>query len=339
MTKTHGEVVTTNPISKRLSLRKNSGNREFIRTIAPVLGLIALIVFFSIANPRFFSMVNLVTILRQSAVPLILVVGMMCVILTGAIDLSLEGNMALSGIVTALLLLNDRNTNDLGMLAVIPGVAIGMIMGLLNGLIQVKARIPSFMVTLGTWFFALGLSIILYKGYTFPIRDDNFLSLYIGRTFGLANATLIAFALVLVGWLLLRYTRFGRYLYAIGGSEEIAKMSGISVDRYKILAFVMAGLFFGIAGVLNTARLGQGTAQIGSWLFPTIAAVVVGGVSIAGGAGSVFNGVVGVFIVTIVQNGMTLLGLHPFTQMIVQGLIFIVAVYLTLDRSKIPIMK
>jgi ribose transport system permease protein len=320
-------------------VRLKGSHGELLRTIAPLFALLALVIYFSLENPRFFSTLNLLTILRQSAVPLILATGMMYVVLMGSIDLSVEGNMALSGIVTALLLLNDRNQHDWGLIAILPGILVGALIGFVNGLILVKARIPSFMVTLGTWFFALGVAIILYKGYTFPIRDQQFVSLYIGRTLDLSNATIIAFALVAVGAVLLRYTRFGRYLYAIGGNEELAKMSGIRVDRYKILAFVMAGLFFGIGGVLNTARLGQGTAQIGSWLFPTIAAVVVGGVSIAGGTGTPFNAIVGVFIIVVVQNGMTLLGMHPFNQMIVQGLIFIVAVYLTLDRSKIGVLK
>ena len=323
----------------KVMVRLRGSRGEIFRTIAPLFTLLALVIFFSLENPRFFSTLNLLTIIRQSAVPLILATGMMFVVLMGSIDLSVEGNMALSGIVTALLVLNDRNQNDWGLLAILPGMLMGALIGLVNGVILVKARIPSFMVTLGTWFFALGVAIIFYKGYTFPIRDQQFLSLYIGRTFDVSNGAYIAFALVATATILLRYTRFGRYLYSIGGNEELAEMSGINVDRYKILAFVMAGLFIGIAGVLNVARLGQGTAQIGSWLFPTVAAVVVGGISIAGGTGSTFNAIIGVVIVVIVQNGMTLLGLHPFNQMIVQGLIILVAVYLTLDRSKIGVLK
>ncbi len=270
---------------------------------------------------------------------MILMVGLTFVIITGAIDLSVEGNMALTGIVTALLIPNDRNSNDFGLLALIAGVLVGGLVGLLNGFTQVRARIPSFMVTLGTWFFTLGLAVVLYKGYTFPLRDENFLALYSGRTAGLANVSIIALLIVALGWLILRYTRFGLYLYAIGSNEDLAKMSGVHLDRYKLMAFLVAGLFFGIAGVLNIARLRQGTALVGSFLFPTVAAVVVGGTSISGGTGGVINGVIGVLIVIVTQNGMILIGLHPFTQSIVQGLVFITTVYFTLDRRKITVLK
>jgi ribose transport system permease protein len=314
-------------------------DRDTLAALAPVIGLIVLSLIFTAFNPRFLSKPNLINILRQSAILLILATGQTLVILTGALDLSVEGNMALSGIIAAFLVLNDRNANDYGLWSVLAGVAVGGLIGLINGTIHVKARIPSFMVTLGTWFVGLGLTIVLYQGYTFPLRDDVFLSMYLGRLGGIPTPFIIAMVTVVIGWFLLKYTRFGRYLYAIGGGEELARMSGIHVNRYKILVFVVAGLFFGFAGVVNIARLGQGNGLIGSWLFPTVAAVVVGGTSISGGTGGVIRSVVGVLFVVAVGNGMILMGLHPFAQIAIQGLVFVVAVFFTLDRSKVPLLK
>ena len=314
-------------------------DRQTLMGIAPLLGLIALSTVFTLINPRFISPMNLTNILRQSAIPLVLVIGETFVILTGSIDLSVEGVMALSGISVSLLILNDKNAFDFGLWAVPVGLAAGLLMGCLNGVVHVKARIPSFIGTIGTWFIGLGAAVILYKGYTFPLHDETFLSLYLGRTAGIPNCVIIAAVLLIIAWIVQNHTRFGRYLYAIGGGEDLAEMSGINVSRYKLLTFAVAGLFFGAGGVLNAARLGQGTAVVGPFLFSSIAAVVVGGTSLGGGSGGILQSLIGILFVTAVANGMILIGLHPFTQLAVQGLIFIVAVLLTLDRSKISVLK
>lgn len=314
-------------------------DREFVASIAPLLGLIVLVVFFSAFNARFLSVQNLISIVRQSAIPWVLMIGETIVILEGGMDLSIEGNMALTGIIVSLLVANDANHNNFGFWAIPVGMVVGLLMGLLNGFIHVKGRIPSFMVTLGTWFIGLGLGVLISKGNTFPIRDHGFISLYAGRLSGIPNVTIIALVLVAIGWVLLRYTSFGRYLYAIGGGEDISKMHGINVDHFKWLAFAVAGVFFGLGGVLNVSKLGQGTVEVGSYLFPTVAAVVVGGTSIAGGSGGVLQGVVGVLFMTSLANGMILMGLHPFAQIALQGVFILMAVILTLDRSKIPTLK
>lgn len=314
-------------------------DRETLVAVTPVLGLLVITVFFTIANPRFLSGPNIINILRQSSILFVLIIGQTFIILSGALDLSVEGTMALSGIIAALLVVNDRNANDFGLLAVLVAVSAGVLMGLANGLIHVKARIPSFMVTLGTWFIGLGLAVLIFQGRNFLIRDKAFLSLYQGRVAGLPVPVIIALGCVAVGWFLERFTRFGRHTYAIGGGEDLSRMSGINVDRHKILLFALAGLFFGIGGVLSSARLAQGTGLIGSYLFPVVAAVVVGGTSISGGAGGVLRSVVGVLFVVAVGNGMVMMGLHPFAQWAIQGMVFVVAVFFTLDRSKVPLLK
>jgi ribose transport system permease protein len=314
-------------------------DRETLVTLAPVLGLLAITIIFTVANPRFLSKPNLINILRQSSILFVLVVGQTFVILSGALDLSVEGAMALSGIIAALLVVNDRNANDFGLLAVLLAVSAGVLMGLANGLIHVKARIPSFMVTLGTWFIGLGLAVLIFQGRNFLIRDEAFLALYQGRVAGFPIPVIIAVAVVAAGWFLERFTRFGRHTYAIGGGEDLSRMSGINVGRHKILLFAVAGLFFGIGGVLSSARLAQGTGLIGSYLFPTVSAVVVGGTSISGGAGGILRSVIGVLFVVSVGNGMVMMGLHPFAQWAIQGMVFVAAVFFTLDRSKVPLLK
>jgi ribose transport system permease protein len=321
------------------SITKRITNKQALFGYAPLMGLIVLVIFFSITSPQFFTIGNLINILRQSAIPLVLMIGESYIIITGAIDLSIEGSIALSGMIVSLLVLNNKTGNDFGFWAVPFGIAIGTTIGFINGFIHIKARIPSFMMTLGTWFITAGLTVVISGGYNFQISDQQFLSLYIGRTLGIPNAVIIAAILLALGWIIQKYTRFGHYLYAIGGSEEIAKMCGINVNLYKLMTFVIAGMFFGVGGVLNVASLGQGSVTVGSFLFPTIAAIVVGGTSISGGSGGVIQGAIGVLFVTALANGMVLLGFDLSAQIIFQGMIILVAVYFTLDRSKFQSLK
>lgn len=314
-------------------------NRETLSALMPVIGLIVLTIFFTAFNPRFLTVSNVLNILRQSAIPLILIIGQTFVIVSGALDLSVEGNMTLCGVIAAMLVLNDRTANDLGLLAIVIAVGAGTLLGFFNGIIHVKARIPSFMVTLGTWFVGSGLAVMLFQGMNFVIRDEAFLSLFIGATWGIPNPVIIAAVFLGIGLFIQNYTRFGRHLYAIGGGEDLAGMSGIRVDRLKILLFTVAGFFFGVGGVLSAARLGQGTGLIGSYLFPVVSAIVVGGTSLSGGTGGILRSVFGVLFVIALGNGMFMMGLHRFTQLAAQGLVFVLAVYFTLDRSKTPILK
>jgi ribose transport system permease protein len=314
-------------------------NRETLSAITPVIGLIILTIFFTAINPRFLTLSNILNILRQSSIPLILIVGQTFIIVSGALDLSVEGNMTLCGAVVAMLVANDRTPYKLGSLAILIAVAVGALMGLFNGVVHVKARIPSFMVTLGTWFIGAGLAVMLFQGQNFVIRDEAFLSLFIGTTLGIPNPVIVAVVFLAIGIFIQNYTRFGRHVYAIGGGEDLSRMSGIRVDRQKILLFTVAGFFFGVGGVLSAARLGQGTGLIGPYLFLVVSAIVVGGTSLSGGTGGIIRSIFGVLFVIALGNGMFMIGLHRFTQLAAQGLVFVVAVYFTLDRSKIPILK
>jgi ribose transport system permease protein len=329
-------AATIQPPRWRSRLQRNPVLIRF----GPTIALLGMWTLFSVLTPRFLTLSNLRDIVAQSSIPLILAVGLTFVIIAGMIDLSIEGVMAVSAVAVSLLVLNNRNDLNLGLLGVAGAVAIGGLMGLLNGFFHVWLRIPSFMVTLGMWSVGAGVATILYKGMPVAVMDPMVRNWVLGTTLGFSNLMLFAIAVLAIGWFIQRFTRVGRYAYVIGGSEEIAKLSGVPLGRYKIALFTFAGLCSGLGGVLIAARLGQGTSNVGvGTLFAAVTAVVVGGTALSGGTGGVLQTLVGVLFVTSLNNGMILLGIDPFVQQAVQGVLIVVAVSLTMDRKRVPIIK
>lgn len=313
---------------------------RLVAQFGPTVALVGLCILVSLFNRRFLTVGNLQTIVGQSAIPLILAIGLTFVITAGAIDLSIEGVMAISSVVVSFLVRNPRTSYDFGLMGVAAAIAVGGLFGLVNGLLHVGLRIPSFMVTLGMWSVGAGAATVLYGGFPVPVRDPMVRSWALDRTLGFSNLAFFALAVLALGFVIQRFTRLGRYAYVIGGDEEIAKLSGVQIGRYKILLFTFAGLCSGLGGVLTAARLGQGTANVGTGtLFTVVTAVVVGGTALTGGTGGVLQTLVGVLFVTTLSNGMILMGIHPYVQQAVQGLLIIVAVSLTMDRARISIIK
>jgi ribose transport system permease protein len=313
-----------------------------LSTWGPVLALLLLSVGLSVANPRFLTLGNLQNIADQSAVALVLAVGITFVILLGAIDLSIEGVMAACSLTFALLVMNDRNDNELGLLAIVIAVGVGALFGLVNGLVNTKLKIPSFMVTLGTWSVGLGVGAVLFGGRPPRIRDMELRGLALDSWFGFSQLTYIAVAVVILGYIIQRYTRAGRYAYVIGGGEDVARMSGINVARYKTIIFVFAGSLMGLAAAMNSLRLGVGAVDVGAGrLFTTIAAVVIGGTLLSGGRGGVLHSVVGVLIMSVLANGMILTGVPSPIQRAVQGVIIVTAVVATTwpHRERLRVIK
>lgn len=328
---------TTKGISSRLS---GIQGKRFPSILGPILVLIFLVVVISIINPRFISPINLNNLARQSSILVIVALGETFIILMGSIDLSIEGNMALTSVLIGLLAKNYFNDNDYGLLAVLIAVAAGTLMGLTNGVLHTKLRVPSFMATLGMMYVGLGLATWLSNGMNLPIIDPMILSWARGTIGPIPTLTFFGIAMFLLALFLERFTRFGRYIFAIGGGEDRAKLAGIPIAKYKILAFTLAGFFIGVGGVLNSARIGAGTATAGlNQLFAAITAVVVGGTALTGGTGGVIQTLIGALIVTVLSNGMVLAGVHIYAQLAVQGVIITIAVILTLDRSKLPYIK
>jgi ribose transport system permease protein len=311
-----------------------------LRSFAPLIVLAVLCVLITIANPNFIELRNLIRIANSAAVPLTLAMGMTFIILMGSIDLSVEGALSVAAMVLVLLATNDANGNDYGWLAVIAAIAASTAMGLLNGIIQTVLRIPSFMATLGVWFIGLGLSVFMLGGSAMRLMDNSIRSLALERFLGLPLAVWVAAAAFLLAIVIQYHTRLGRHILAIGGGEDVAELSGVNLKRVRITAFGVAGFFFGIAGVLAAAQLGQSNAVIADGrLFAAVTAVVVGGTALTGGEGGVLNTLVGVLIVTVLANGMVLLGISPYVQQTVQGLMIIAAVALSLDRLRLKIVK
>lgn len=314
--------------------------KKYLRQWASVIVLIGLCAIFALVNKRFIDPWNLTRLLSTAAIPLVLTMGATYIILMGSIDLSVEGVLALTGVAVSLLVANDFTEWQWGLWAIPVAIMLGGVLGFANGFLHVKLRTPSFMTTLGIGFACIGIATLILSGVTVRISDAGFRAIYLKRLMGFPLAVWIAFAAVAFAYFFQQRTRVGRWMFAIGGDEETAKHAGVPVDKTRLIAFTLAGLFCGLGGVLAAAQLGQGHALMGSGrLFLTITAVVLGGTALSGGTGSVLNSVVGVLIVVVVNNGMVLLGMPSFVQQGVQGLLIIIAVALALDRSRLAIVK
>ncbi|GGO93083.1 sugar ABC transporter permease [Wenjunlia tyrosinilytica] len=298
-----------------------------------MLALICLVMLF--VNPAFLSPGNAGAVAEQSAVPAVLAVGLTFVILMGGIDLSLEGIMAAASMSTALLVANDHSGMNLGLWAIAVGCAVGAVLGLVAGTTVALLRVPSFIVTIGTWQIGLGIAQLLF-GETPPrVTDESFRGLADSKAAGLPGIVWIALLVVALGLVLQHYTRFGRYAYVIGGSEETALLSGVPVRRYRAASFVLAGATAGLAAVMATARSGVGNVGIATGLlFTTIAGVVIGGTFLTGGRGGVLHSLVGVIVMVAIGNAMVLAGISSYVQQAVQGVIVVAAASITLWRAR-----
>jgi ribose transport system permease protein len=307
---------------------------------APVIVLVLLCAIITFINPNFLTFGNMVRISQSAMIPLVLGIGATFIILMGSIDLSVEGVLTLAAVILSMLVLNGANANDYGLLAVFVVLLVGAGVGFINGLIHVRLKVPSFMTTLGTWFIGVGLANALLGGMATRINDPWIRGLAIERFMGFPWGVWVALACLVIALVIQNYTRLGRYIYALGGGEELAALSGISVARVRIAAFTIAGAFYAVGGILAAAQLGLGNAQIGNGrLFTTVTAVVVGGTALSGGQGSVLQTLVGVLIVVVLSNGMVLMGVPPSVQIGVQGLMIIAAVALSIDRKLMKIVK
>jgi len=314
--------------------------RDRIVELGPLLVMITLVVIMSIFVPGFFTWNNLTGLLQQIATPLVLAMGLTFVLLIGGIDLSLEGVMGFAGSVVALLVLNTKNSLDLGTLGILIAVAAGTFFGIISGVLHTRLRIPSFMVTFGMGSAIMGFGILSYRGIPASVRDPLFASLAQGTFLGMPLLIWCALVVFFVALMIERFTAFGRHLYAIGENESMVRATGINVDRLKVLVFAWSALCSSIAGVFGAIKLNIGQVIISNgFLFSTITAVVVGGTSLVGGSGGVVQSLVGVIIVTVIQDSMILLGVNAYVQPAVQGLIVIAAVSLTVARGRKLVFK
>lgn len=309
---------------------------------ASFIALFSLIIIFSFLANNFFTLSNLTNVLDLSAILLLSATGMTFVLMLGSIDLSVEGIAGLTGIVGALMVKNFSNSNDYGLLSVIVCVLLGAIFGLLNGIVFTKLKIPSFMTTLGLGAVATGVGVLVTKGYPVIITDVSIRELAHIKLLGgiIPLLFVIAIGMNLLIWFVSERTILGRHIMAIGGDEAIAKDLGIKIDLVKIIVFAISGAMFGLAGMLLVAKLGAGDIRNPyGLLFDSIAASLIGGVAITGGIGKIPHAAIGAITLTILRNGMVLLGINPYIQQSVVGTIIILTVAVTIERKKIGVIK
>jgi ribose transport system permease protein len=293
----------------------------------PVAALIVLGVITAIAWPQFFHGDNLWNVARQSAIVGVLAVGMTFVILTGGIDLSVGSILAIAAVVMASLL--NEGIPLVLTLAIV--VALGAGIGVINGLGIALLNVQPFIMTLATMVIGSGVALRITNGGPREFFNESGLLEFLGTGgIGRVPGPLIVFlGLAAIGWAVLRYVPFGRFLYAIGGSAEAARLSGVRVKLNLIGAYAVSGACAGVAGIMTAARLHVGDPTAGSLQeLDAIAAVVIGGTSLAGGVGGMPGTVFGALLLTVVANVMNIAGVSPFDQQIVKGLVILIAVLL-----------
>ncbi|NBJ02692.1 ABC transporter permease [Lachnospiraceae bacterium] len=306
--------------------------------IAPIL-LVICVVFFTIVNPRFISLANIMNILRQGGPLFIVSFGLSAVILTGSIDISSDGMMSLCGICSVMLA--NVITRGGGWMSLLLGVAIGLLFGTFIGYLVAYVRLPSFLVTYGTSTICRGIALIISGGVAQNTMFQAFKKMGNGSVFGFFP-TMAVFAIVIfiLMHVLTKKTKYGRSLYAMGANERVAALCGLPTNKYKMIAFMMAGACTGLAGVLMSARLGAGTHAQGEGMsLDAIAAVVMGGTTLSGGRGSVARSITGVFVILMLNNGLNLMGVSPHVQVLVKGIVVILAVAASKDWKSKEIVK
>ena len=292
----------------------------------PLIGLIVVSVMMGFASDNFFSVNNIMNVLRQVSIVGILAVGMTFVILTGGIDLSVGAVMALVGTISAGLMVNSGLPPALALMI---GLVLGAGIGLANGALVAWGRMPSIIVTLATMGMARGLALIYSGGY--PISGlPSWVSWFgVGRVGIVPVPVIIMVVIYALAWVLLQRTAFGRHVYALGGNETAAKLSGVKTHRVKLLVFGISGLTSALAAVILTGRLmsGQPNAGVGFEL-DAIAAVVLGGTAITGGRGLILGTLIGAVLLGILNNGLNLMGINPYLQDVIKGAIILLAIYI-----------
>ncbi|CAH0310675.1 MULTISPECIES: ABC transporter permease subunit [Peribacillus] len=293
--------------------------------------LVLLCVVLAFTAPNFLEMSNLLNVLKQVSINGVLAAGMTLVILTGGIDLSVGAIVALSGVVSVMI--SQAGVHPL--VSISAGLLVGGFFGLVNGFFTAKTKLPAFIVTLGSFTYVRGLAYVISGGYPIVVESDLFKFLGAGRLFLIPTPIYIMVIVYIGMFFVLKYTMFGRHVYAIGGSEEAARLTGIKVERTLMKVYSLSGLLAGLAGVVLAGRLfsGQPTAGLGYEL-DAIAAVILGGTSLTGGVGRIQGTIIGVLIMGVISNGLTLMDVGYYWQLVVKGGVIIAAVLIDRLRSQ-----
>ncbi len=316
--------------------------QNFLKTYGIFLILILMCLILSILSPAFMSMGNMMNIIRQISVIGLIAFGVtMCIITTG-IDLSSGSVLALAAVVAASLAQQPdwaaRMYPGLPALPVIvpilAGLGVGALCGFINGALIAKTGIPPFIATLGMMTAARGMALLYAQGRPISTLTSDYNFIGQGVILGIPFPVIILLVVAFISRLLLKHTKFGKYTYAIGGNENAAVVSGVNIDKYKILIYTYAGMLAGLAGVVLSSRISSGQPGLGnSYELDAIASAVIGGTSLSGGIGTIPGTIVGALIIGVMNNGLTLLNVQAYTQLIVKGVIIVGAVILDVRKN------
>ena len=308
-----------------------------VAKFAPLIFLAVLMAGFAIAEPRFLSTINLLNVLRQVSISGLLAIGMTFVILTAGIDLSVGSLVALCGLGAAIVAkgsttgnfsLSGQAATGYGWgTALLVALLIGVAAGAVQGTAITRAKVPPFVVTLGGMSVFRGAALLISGGGPISGFDEDFRFWGQGKVFGVPTPVLVFLGFAVLAHLVLRYTRFGRQVYAVGGNPEAARLSGLKVPQILLSVYVLMGFFAGLGGFVLAARLNSAEAVAGiGYELTVIASVVIGGTSLFGGIGTVFGTVVGTVLIGVLLNGLVLLNVSSYIQQIIIGLIIVLAV-------------
>jgi ribose transport system permease protein len=319
--------------SVQMSLRNRVVGLIAIGEVGVIAALLLIVGFFYLLEPAFLSSRNIRAILNVVTFVGIIAVGQTILLIAGEFDLSVGSVAGLSAVVAGKLMTDAALPVPI---AILGGMGVGAALGLVNGLIVVRLGIPAFIQTLGMLFIGQGLIQVVTNGYpVYPLPPEISAVGMANLGFGLGWSFVFFVGVVVIADLVLRRTVLGRNLYATGGNKEVARLVGINTDSYKIGAFTLVGALSGIAGMFVMGDLGSATTSIGSgWELVVIAGVVVGGVSLFGGAGTVLGGVIGILLLKVVQSGLVVIGVNSNWQQIAVGVIMVLAVGLDILRRR-----
>lgn len=299
----------------------------------PLIGLILFSAIVAVINPRFLSVANILNVFRQSSINAVIAIGMTFVILTGGIDLSVGSILAFCGAVSAAMLSSGINP----VLSLLVALVLGLFFGIVNGFLVSVMKLQAFIVTLVTMTFLRGATLVFTNGKPITVNDGGALFENIGGgyLFNIPIPIYITLILFVAGHYILTNTRFGRYTYAIGGNEEATKLSGIKVNNVKIWIYGISGILSALAGIITTSRLfsAQPTAGTGYEL-DAIAAVVLGGTSLAGGVGKITGTALGAIIIGVLGNALNLLDVSSYYQMMIKAAVILIAVLIDKKSNK-----
>ena len=299
----------------------------------PLIGLILFSAIVAVINPRFLSVANILNVFRQSSINAVIAIGMTFVILTGGIDLSVGSILAFCGAVSAAMLSSGINP----VLILLVALVLGLFFGIVNGVLVSVMKLQAFIVTLVTMTFSRGATLVFTNGKPITVNDGGALFENIGGgyLFNIPIPIYITLILFVAGHYILTNTRFGRYTYAIGGNEEATKLSGIKVNNIKIWIYGISGILSALAGIITTSRLfsAQPTAGTGYEL-DAIAAVVLGGTSLAGGVGKITGTALGAIIIGVLGNALNLLDVSSYYQMMIKAAVILIAVLIDKKSNK-----